>query len=86
VTLRVGVADQANLLARYVGGDASVLTGSMVGADQLRQKAFAVDVPGANQGKGRVLLFASNPIYRWQNHAEFNMIFNAIMNWNFVPR
>jgi 8-oxo-dGTP pyrophosphatase MutT (NUDIX family) len=85
VTLRVGVADQANLLARYVGGDSSVLTGSMVGADQLRQKAFAVDLPGACNGKGRVILFATNPIYRWQNHGEFNMVFNSLLNWNYVP-
>jgi hypothetical protein len=85
VTLRVGVADQANLLARYVGGDSSVLTGSMVGADQLRQKAFAVDLPGACNGKGRVMLFANNPIYRWQNHGEFNMVFNSLLNWSYVP-
>ena len=61
-TLRVGIADQANLLARYTGGDASVLSGAMVGADQLRQKAVAVDVPNACNGKGRVMLFANNPI------------------------
>ena len=85
VTLRVGVADQTNLLARYVGGDSSVLTGAMVGADQLRQKAFAVDIPNAYNGKGRVILFASNPIYRWQNHGEFNMVFNALLNWSYVP-
>jgi hypothetical protein len=84
-TLRVGVADQPRVLARYTGGDSSVLSGAMVGADQLRQKAFAVDIPGAFNGKGRVMLFASNPIYRWQNHAEFNLIFNAIINWAYVP-
>jgi hypothetical protein len=84
-TLRVGIADQANLLARYVGGDSSVLSGAMVGADQLRQKAFAVDIPNACNGKGRVILFASNPIYRWQNLGEFNMIFNSLLNWNYVP-
>ena len=50
--LRVGVADQNNILARYVGGDSSVLSGAMVGADQLRQRAFAVDIPGAYNGKG----------------------------------
>jgi hypothetical protein len=86
VTLRTGIADQSNVLARYVGGDSSVLSGAMVGADQLRQKVFAVDIPRACNGNGRVILFASNPIYRWQNHGEFNMIFNAIMNWNYVPR
>jgi hypothetical protein len=85
VTLRVGVADQSNVLARYAGGDSSVLTGAMVGADQLRQKAFAVDIPGACNGKGRVVLFANNPIYRWQNHGEFNMVFNSLLNWSYVP-
>jgi hypothetical protein len=68
-----------------VGGDASVLSGLMVGADQLRQRPFAVDLPNACNGKGRVILFATNPIYRWQNHGEFNLVFNALMNWNDVP-
>jgi hypothetical protein len=82
---RVGVADQANVLAQYVGGDASVLSGLMVGADNLKGRAFAVDIPKAHNGNGRVIMFANNPIYRWQNHGEFNMIFNSIMNWNDVP-
>jgi hypothetical protein len=82
---RVGVADQANVLAQYVGGDASVLSGLMAGADNLRGRAFAVDIPNAHNGKGRVLMFANNPIYRWQNHGEFNMVFNSIINWNDVP-
>lgn len=83
--LRVGVADQGNILGRYVGGDSSVLSGLMVGADQLRQKPFVADLPNAYNGKGRVILFANNPIYRWQNHGEFNMIFNSILNWQYVP-
>jgi len=29
-----------------------------------------------------VIMFANNPIYRWQNHGEFNMVFNALLNWN----
>jgi len=29
-------------------------------------------------------MFANNPIYRWQNHGEFNMVFNTILNWNDV--
>ena len=82
---RVGIADQGNVLAQYRGGDASVLSGLMVGADNLKGKAFAVDVPNAYNGKGRVVLFANNPIYRWQNHGEFNLVFNSIINWNDVP-
>jgi hypothetical protein len=82
--LRVGIADEENVLARYVGGTASVISGLMEGADSLKLKPFAVDVPRAHHGQGRVLLFSNNPIYRWQNHGEFNMVFNSLLNWNDV--
>lgn len=81
---RVGVADQDRVLAQFMGGDENVLSGLMVGAENLRGRAFAVDMPEAYRGKGRVIMFANNPIYRWQNHGEFNMVFNAIVNWNDV--
>ena len=80
--MTVGAADQQGVLARYVGGEASVLSGLMKGADEIRQRPFAIDVPGGYSGKGRVVLFANNPIYRWQNHGEFNMVFNTVLNWN----
>ena len=44
VTLRVGVADQANVLARYVGGDSSVLTR----LDGRRRPAAAEGVRGGH--------------------------------------
>ena len=82
----VGIADEANVLARYVGGDKAVLSGLMTGADSLRNRPFAVDVPQAVKGRGRVIMFANNPIYRWQNHGEFNMVFNSLINWNDMGR
>jgi hypothetical protein len=75
-------ADRSSILGRYVGGDASILSGLMKGADEIRGRPFAIDMPGGLTGKGRVLLFSNNPIYRWQNHGEFNMVFNAVLNWN----
>jgi hypothetical protein len=79
---RYGVADQDKVLARFVGGAESVLSGLGEGADGLRGRAFAMDIPDASRGQGRVIMFSGNPIYRWQNHGEFNMVFNAILNWN----
>jgi len=32
-----------------------------------------------------VLLFANNPIYRWQTFGEYSMVFNALMFWNDLP-
>jgi hypothetical protein len=83
--ISVASADQSTVVGRYVGGDASVLSGLMRGADEIREKPFALDVPGGYSGKGRVIMFATNPIYRWQNHGEFNMVFNALLNWNDKP-
>ncbi len=80
--ITVGEPDRGTVLARYVGGEAAVLSGLMRGADEIRERPVAVDVPGGYTGKGRVILFANNPIYRWQNHGEFNMVFNTLLNWN----
>ncbi len=44
-----------------------------------RNRPAIVDVP---TGKGRVILFATNPCYRWQNHGEFGMLFNTILHFN----
>jgi hypothetical protein len=30
-------------------------------------------------------MFATNPCYRWQNHGEFGMLFNALLHWNDRP-
>jgi hypothetical protein len=80
--LGVADADRGTVLARYVGGEAAVLSGLMRGADEIRDRPMAIDVAGGFTGKGRVIMFANNPIYRWQNHGEFNMVFNALLNWN----
>jgi hypothetical protein len=80
--MSVGQPDQEAVLARYPGGEANVLSGLMRGADEIAGRPFAIDIAGGFTGKGRVVLFSNNPIYRWQNHAEFNMVFNTLLNWN----
>ena len=67
------------ILMRYPGGDDHVLSGLMRGANEIRNRPAIVDMPS---GKGRVILFAGNPCYRWQNFGEFNMLFNAVLNFN----
>jgi hypothetical protein len=68
-----------SVLMRYPGGDDHVLSGLMRGAGEIRNRAAIVDEPS---GKGRVILFAGNPCYRWQNFGEFNMLFNTVLNFN----
>jgi 8-oxo-dGTP pyrophosphatase MutT (NUDIX family) len=69
----------SQVLMRFPGTDKSVLSGLMKGAGEIRNRPAIVDVP---VGRGRVLLFATDPCYRWQNFGEFNMLFNAVTNFN----
>ena len=77
--LQVPERDSTEILMRFVGGDKAVLSGLMRGAGQISNRPAIVDVP---VGQGRVLMYSTNPVYRWQNHGEFNMLFNAIMNYD----
>jgi len=74
--------DAPQVIARFTGGDAGVLSGLMRGADQLRNRPAIVDAP---VGKGRVLLYVNNPIYRWQTFGEHALVFNALLFYNDLP-
>jgi zinc carboxypeptidase len=67
------------VLMRYPGGDDHVLSGLMRGANEIRNRPAIVDQAS---GRGRIIMFAGNPCYRWQNFGEFNMLFNTVLNFN----
>ena len=74
--------DRPQVIARFTGGEAGVLSGLMRDPDQIRNRPMIVDAPA---GKGRVILFANNPIYRWQTFGEHAMVFNALLFHNDFP-
>ena len=76
--LAVNPADRQRVLMEFPGGKSSVLSGFMRGADEIKNQAAIVNMP---EGRGRVLMFATNPIWRWQNLGEFRMLYNAMFNW-----
>ncbi len=63
---------------RFPGGDKSVLSGLMNGADEIKGRAAVVRT---SVGKGEVVMFTTNPVWRWQNIGEFRMMFNTILNY-----
>ena len=71
------------VLMSFPGTDKSVLSGLMKGVAETKGRPAILDVP---VGQGRALLFATNPCYRWQNLGEFNMLFNAILHFNDLPK
>ena len=64
------------VLMRFTG---TVRSGHMRGNSQTETRPAIVDVP---QEDGRIVLFATNPCYRWQNHGEFTMLFNTLLHFN----
>ena len=50
----------------------------MAGAEEIKNRPAILDVP---VGQGQVLMFATNPVYRWQNLGEFRMLYNALINY-----
>jgi hypothetical protein len=82
--LRVPEEDRSQwVLMQFPGTDQSVLSGLMKGVAETRGRPAIADVP---TGQGRVVLFATNPCYRWQNLGEFNMLANAILHFKDFPK
>jgi len=56
-----------------------LISGMLAGASELAGKPAVVDVP---VGKGHVVMFANNPMWRHQTQGSFFLLFNAAMNYN----
>ncbi len=59
--------------------DSLLVSGLLVGGDELARKAAVVDAP---LGAGHVVYFAIRPLWRWESQGTFAMAVNAIANWN----
>ncbi|HTX74899.1 MAG TPA: hypothetical protein VMD29_01750, partial [Terracidiphilus sp.] len=70
--------DKNDVLMRFPGGEKSVLSGLFNGPDDIKGRAAAAVVP---TGKGEVVMFTTNPAWRWQNVGEYRMLFNTLMNY-----
>ncbi len=81
--LRVPADARQSVLMQFPGSEKSVLSGLMKGVAETRNRPAVIDMPA---GQGRVVLFATNPCYRWQNLGEFGMLANAILNFNDYPK
>lgn len=51
----------------------------ITGANEIAEKPAVVDVP---HGKGHVVLFANNPIWRAETTGSYFLVFNAILNFD----
>ena len=51
----------------------------LAGGNELANRPAIVDVP---VGRGHVVMFATNPMWRHQTQGEFFLLFNAALNYN----
>ncbi len=59
--------------------DSLLVSGLLVGGDELNGKAAVVDAP---LGAGHVVYFGIRPFWRWETQGSFALALNAIANWN----
>lgn len=55
------------------------VSGMLNGGAELAGKAAVIDVP---VGKGHVVMFANNPMWRHETHGSFSLLWNAILNFD----
>jgi hypothetical protein len=74
-------ADQMpRTIVRFVANEKDLLySGLLTGGAELAGHPAVVDAPA---GKGHILLFANNPMWRNQTQGSYFLLFNAMLNWD----
>ncbi|HVH59909.1 MAG TPA: M14 family zinc carboxypeptidase [Candidatus Sulfotelmatobacter sp.] len=70
---------QPRVVLRFAAEKDLLLSGMITGANEIAEKPAVVDVP---HGKGHVVLFANNPIWRAETTGSYFLVFNAILNFD----
>jgi hypothetical protein len=73
-------ADQRpRVVLRYADNSNLFVSGLLDGGDEIAQHAAVIDSP---LGRGHVILFSTNPMWRGQTKGSYFLVFNAILNFD----
>jgi hypothetical protein len=67
------------VVAKFAKKDDLWVSGMLDKGEELAEKPAVIDCP---VGKGHVVLFANNPMWRWQTHGSHALVFNTVLNWD----
>jgi len=67
------------VVLKFAKKDDLWISGMLDKGEELAEKAAVVDCP---VGKGHVVLFANNPMWRWQTQGSHALVWNALLNWD----
>lgn len=67
------------IVLRFAAENDLLVSGMLSGGSELANKPAIIDVA---VGKGHVVMFANNPMWRHQTHGSFFLVFNAVLNYD----
>jgi hypothetical protein len=79
----IPVQSRPEVILRFSDAKTLLLDGLLDKAGSIAEHAVVVD---AHLGKGNVLLFGNNPVYRGETIGTYAMVFNAILNYQHLGR
>jgi len=72
-------AMRPRVVLRFAGEKDLLVSGMLAGGQELASRPAVVDVP---IGKGHILLFANNPVWRDQTQGSYFLLFNAMLHFD----
>jgi hypothetical protein len=74
------VEDRPRIIVSFAKeADKLLLSGMLEAGEEIAGKPVVIDSP---RGKGHILLFANNPMWRQNTQGSYALVTNAIMNWD----
>ena len=73
------LAARPRVVLRFAAERELLVSGMLAGGADLANKATVVDVP---VGRGHIVMFANNPMWRHQTHGSFSLLFNSILHFD----
>ncbi|HYL73373.1 MAG TPA: M14 family zinc carboxypeptidase [Bryobacteraceae bacterium] len=71
--------ERPRIVIRFSEEKTLLISGMLAGGRELANRPAVVDVP---RGKGHVLLFANNPVWRNETQGSYFLLFNALLNYD----
>ena len=73
------MATRPRVVLRFAPEKDLLVSGMLAGGSELAGRPAVIDAP---LGRGHIVMFANNPMWRHQTHGSFSLLFNAILNWD----
>jgi hypothetical protein len=75
----IPAANRPRVILRYADSKELLISGLLEGGDEIAQHPAVVDAPS---GKGHVVLFSINPVYRGETRGTYSLVLNTILNFD----